>query len=98
MILIGSTAAGLARAIQTSKGAVYGVDLQRQILENILFGRLLWRPSFALAIEVLMTVLSAGALAFLLLNRGLVSFLFLAFGMEGLILAIGEFAIGDMPL
>jgi hypothetical protein len=39
-----------------------------------------------------MTVLSAGALAFLLLNRGLISFLLLAFGMEGLILAIGEFA------
>ena len=92
MILIGATATGLASVVQTSKGALYSVDFYRQILDNILSGRLLWRPSFAIAIELIMTALSAGALALLLLNRDLVSFLVVAFGMEGLILAIGEFA------
>jgi len=92
MILIGATATGLASVVQTSKGALYSVDFYRQILDNILSGRLLWRPSFAIAIELIMTVLSAGALALLLLNRGLISFLVVAFGMEGMILAIGELA------
>ncbi|WP_375778574.1 CHASE2 domain-containing protein [Bradyrhizobium sp. ma5] len=92
IILIGVTADGLSQRVRTSAGDVHGVDMYRQVLLNILTQRLLWRPSFALPAEVLITLLTAVVLAFVLLSRGLASFVLVVFMAEALMVFAGWFA------
>lgn len=94
MILIGSTAVGLADRTRTPIGALYNIEMYGQVLENMLSNRALWRPSFALGIEVLVIALVAVVLASLI-NRSLVTFLVIGVGMEVLILYTGKIAYSE---
>jgi signal transduction histidine kinase len=53
IVLIGASAAGLGDVVVSPmRRQLAGVEVQRQLLENLLIGRALWRPGFALGLEV----------------------------------------------
>lgn len=51
IVLIGVAASGLHDRVMTPVGAMPGVSVHAEALDNVLDGRLLWRPSWAAAFE-----------------------------------------------
>lgn len=71
IVLVGYTASGLLDVVQTPLGAMPGVEAHAEALDNYFDGRLLQRPWFALALELLAFTMISGTALVLLWRYGI---------------------------